>query len=118
MLVKESGDLSLQLGCLTQLTHGDGVLKELALNICGQIIPLHDDSGPQAPQNMLLFLAEGRNLVAMFLRRPLGRPALVIPPGDRLLIRPAGMLRFFSAHLLDMVRQTERFHNCPRRDGC
>jgi len=58
MLVKESGDLALQLSRVTQLTHGNGVCKEFALDICGQIILLHNDCGSQAPQNVLLFLGQ------------------------------------------------------------
>ena len=86
MLVKESGDLALQLGRVTQLTHGNGVFKEFALDICGQIVPLHDDCGPEAAQNMLLFLGKRRPRVAMFLRCALGSAALVVPSGDSLVL--------------------------------
>jgi hypothetical protein len=82
MLVEESRDLALQFSCATQLTHGDGVIKEFMLDICGQIIPLHDDGRPQAPQNMLLFLGEARQRIAILLRCPLGSAAFVVPPGD------------------------------------
>ena len=45
MLVKEPSDLPLQLSCVVQLSHGNGVFKEFVLDICGQIVPLHDDCG-------------------------------------------------------------------------
>ena len=55
MLVKESSDLTLQLSCVIQLTHGTRMFKKFALDFCGKIVPLHDDCGAEAPQNMLLF---------------------------------------------------------------
>jgi hypothetical protein len=58
MLVKESSDLALQLSCVVQLAHGNGVFKEFTLDVGRQIVPLHDDCGTQAPQNMFLFLGE------------------------------------------------------------
>ena len=45
MLVKESSDLALQLSCVLQLAHGNGVFKEFSLDIRRQIVPLHDDCG-------------------------------------------------------------------------
>ncbi len=68
MLVKESSDLALQLGCLVQRAHGNGVFKEFTLDIRRQIVPLHNDCGAQAPQNMLLFIGEGSHRVASLLR--------------------------------------------------
>ena len=56
MLVKESSDLNLQLSCVVQLAHRNGVFKKFTLNSRRQIVPLHDDCGAQTPQNMLLFL--------------------------------------------------------------
>jgi hypothetical protein len=58
VLVKESSDLTLQLSCVIQLTHGTRMFKKFALDFCGKIIPLHDDCGAEAPQNMLLFVSE------------------------------------------------------------
>jgi hypothetical protein len=85
MLVKESSDLALQLSCVAQLAHGNGVFKEFMLDIRRQIVPLHDDCGAQTPQNMLLFLGEGSHVVASFLRCALCSAALVIPScGGRL----------------------------------
>ena len=86
MLVKESSNLALQLGCVPQLAHGYGVFKEFTLDICGQVVPLHDDGGAQAPQNTLLFLGERCQRVAILLRYPLGSATLVIPPGDSLVL--------------------------------
>src|SRR5271165_1464833 len=79
MLVKESSDLALQLSCVVQLAHRNGVFKEFTLDIRRQIVPLHDDCGAQTPQNMLLFLGEGIHIVASFLRCALWSAALVIP---------------------------------------
>jgi hypothetical protein len=45
MLVKESSDLTLQLSCVIQLTHGTRMFKKFALDFCGKIVPLHDDCG-------------------------------------------------------------------------
>src|ERR1700747_2144695 len=74
MLVKESSDLALQLSCVVQFAHGNGVFKEFTLDIHRQIVPLHDDCGAQTPQNMLLFLCEGSHVVASFFAvRPLRR---------------------------------------------
>ena len=84
MLVQETGDQVLEVGRLTQPSHGNGVIKELVLDIGGQIIPLHDDGGTQAPQNMLLFLAERDQGIAIFLRGTLGGAALVVPAGEGL----------------------------------
>jgi len=44
---------------------------------------LHDDCGAEAPQNMLLFVGEGCQFIAIFLRSPLWSAALVIDT-DRL----------------------------------
>jgi hypothetical protein len=111
VLVKESSDLTLQLSCVIQLTHGTRMFKKFALNFCGKIVPLHDDCGAEAPQNMLLFVSERCQFIAIFLRC-LWSAALVIPAGDGLvLIWPARTLWFFSAHSSNMVCQTGRFHN-------
>src|ERR1700751_1459332 len=79
MLVKESSDLALQLSRVVQLAHGNGVFKEFTLDVRRQIVPLHDDCGAQAPQNMLLRLGKGSHVVASFLRCALCSAALVIP---------------------------------------
>ncbi len=86
MLVKESSDLTLQLSCVIQLTHGTRMFKKFALDFCGKIVPLHDDCGAEAPQNMLLFVSEGCQFTAIFLRCPLWSAALVIPAGDGLVL--------------------------------
>jgi hypothetical protein len=91
MLVKESSDLALQLSCVVQFAHGNGVFKEFTLDTRRQIVPLHDDCGTQAPQNMLLFLGEGRHLVASFLRFALCSAALVIPS-----CKGIGLVRAFA----------------------
>src|SRR5260370_37877625 len=91
MLVKESSDPALQLSCVVQLAHGNGVFKEFVLDICRQIVPLHDDCGAEAPQNMLLFLGEGSHVVASFLRCALCSAALVIPSCEGI-----GLLRAFA----------------------
>ena len=86
MLVKESGDLTLQLSCVFQLTHGTRMFKKFALDFCGKIVPLHDDCGAEAPQNMLLFVSEGCQLIAIFLRCALWSAALVLPAGHGLVL--------------------------------
>jgi len=87
MLVKESSDLTLQLSCVIQLTHGTRMFKKFALDFCGKIVPLHDDDcSAEAPQNMLLFVSEGCQFIAIFLRCPLWSAALVIPAGDGLVL--------------------------------
>src|SRR5947207_4341932 len=91
MLVKESSDLSLQLGCVVQLAHRNGVFKKVTLNSRRQIVPLHDDCGAQTPQNMLLFLGEGSHVVASFLRCALCSAALVIPSCEGI-----GLVRAFA----------------------
>ena len=86
VLVKESSDLTLQLSCVIQLTDGSRMFKKFALDFCGKIVPLHDDCGAEAPQNMLLFVSEGCRFIAIFLRCPLWSAALVIPAGDGLVL--------------------------------
>jgi hypothetical protein len=86
VLVKESSDLTLQLSCVIQLTHGTRMFEKFALDFCGKIVPLHDDCGAEAPQNMLLFVSEGCQFIAIFLRCPLWSAALVIPAGDGLVL--------------------------------
>ena len=85
VLVKESSDLTLQLSCVIQLTHGTRMFKKFALDFCGKIVPLHDDCGAEAPQNMLLFVSERCQFIAIFLRC-LWSAALVIPAGDGLVL--------------------------------
>ena len=89
MLVKESSNLAPQLSCVVQLAHGNGVLKEFTLDIRRQIVPLHNDCGAQAPQNMLLFLGEGSHLFATLLRCALCSAALVIPSCEGIGVIPA-----------------------------
>ena len=62
------------------------MFKKFALDFCGKIVPLHDDCGAEAPQNMLLFVSEGCQFTAIFLRCPLWSAALVIPAGDGLVL--------------------------------
>jgi hypothetical protein len=66
MLVKESSDLTLQLSSVFQfqLTHGTRMFKKFALDFGGKIVPLHEDCGAEAPQNMLLFVSEGYQFIA------------------------------------------------------
>ena len=60
MLVKEPSDLALQFSCVLQIAHRNGVFKKFTLDSRWQIVPLHDDCSAQTPQNMLLFLGEGK----------------------------------------------------------
>src|ERR1700720_3459421 len=91
MLVKESSDLNLQLSCVVQLAHRNGVFKKFTLNSRRQIVPLHDDCGAQTPQHMLLFLGEGSHVVASFLRCAFCSAALVIPSCEGI-----GLVRAFA----------------------
>jgi hypothetical protein len=84
VLVQEAGDQALELGCLPRLAHGNGVIKELVLDVGRQIIPLHDDRSAQAAQNAFLFLAKRDQGIAAFQRRALGGAALVVPAGEGL----------------------------------
>jgi len=88
MLVKESSDLTLQLSSVFQfqLTHGTRMFKKFALDFGGKIVPLHEDCGAEAPQNMLLFVSEGYQFIAIFLRCALWSAALVIPAVDGLVL--------------------------------
>jgi hypothetical protein len=86
MLVKESSDLTLQLSSGCQLTHGTRMFKKFALDFGGKIVPLHEDCGAEAPQNMLLFVSEGYQFIAIFLRWALWSAALVIPAVDGLVL--------------------------------
>ena len=58
MLVQEAGDQALELGGLPRLSHGNGVIKELVLDVGRQIIPLHDDRSAQAAQKVLILPAQ------------------------------------------------------------
>ena len=61
------------------------MFKKFALDFYGKIVPLHDDCGAEAPQNMLLFVSERCQFIAIFLRC-LWSAALVIPAGDGLVL--------------------------------
>ena len=98
MLVKETSDLTLQLSCVVQLAHGNGVFKEFTLDIRRQIVPLHDDCGAETPQNLLLFLGEGSQVVASFLRCALCSAALVIPSCEGI-----GVVRAFACAVRDSL---------------
>jgi len=74
VLVKESSDLTLQLSCVTQLTHGTRMFEKFSLDFCGKIGPLHDDCGAEAPQNMLLFVSEGASSLRSSCGAPFGAP--------------------------------------------
>jgi hypothetical protein len=91
MLVKESSDLALQLSRVEHLAHRNSVVKEFVLDRSRQIVPLHDDSGAQAPQNMLLVLSEGSQFIAILLRRALCGTALVVPSCEGI-----GLVRAFA----------------------
>ena len=67
------------------------MFKNFALDFCGKIVPLHDDCGAEAPQNMLLFVSEGCQFVAIFLRCALWSAALVIPSREGI-----GLVRAFA----------------------
>ena len=79
MLVKESGDLTLQLSCVFQLTHGTRMFKKFALDFGGKIVPLHEDCGAEAPQNMLLFENPGTALDRSGHPNPVPRSSAHVP---------------------------------------
>ena len=74
MLVKELSDLTLQLSCVIQLTHGSRMFKEFALDSCGKIVPLHDDCGAEARKICSSSLARGAMFIAIFCGAPFGAP--------------------------------------------
>ena len=115
MLVKESSDLALQLSCVVRLPNGNGVFKEFVLNICRQIVPLHDDSGAQALQNMLLFLGKGSQVIPIFLRCALCSAALVIPSCEGI-----GLFRAIACsvrHRLALDLRTASFYHLAGAPG-
>ena len=82
VIVKEAGNLLLQLRCVARLAHGGGVVEELPLDAGGQIVPLHDYGCPEALQDMLFILCERCTLVAILLRCRRGRTSLALPAGN------------------------------------
>src|ERR1043166_4615185 len=53
VLVQEASDLSPQHTRLQDVTHRPCGIEEFALQLCGNRIPLHDDSCAEAAKNML-----------------------------------------------------------------
>jgi hypothetical protein len=65
MIVKEASNLSLQRGSFLQITQSAGALEELALELRGNGIPLHEQGCAQALQDLLLLVSEGGTIVAI-----------------------------------------------------
>src|SRR5437879_6300785 len=65
MIVKEASNLPLQRGSLPQITHSAGALEELALELRGNGIPLHEHGRAQALQDLLFLVSEGGSVVAI-----------------------------------------------------
>jgi len=58
VLVKEAGDLLLQLRHMTRLSHRSRVLEKAALDVSRKIIPLQDHCRAEASQDIFLFLGQ------------------------------------------------------------
>lgn len=58
VLVKEAGDLLLQLRQMTRLTHTSRILEKAALDVSRKIVPLQDHRRAKASQDFFFFLGE------------------------------------------------------------
>ena len=58
VLVKEAGDLLLQLRHMTRLSHRSRVLEKAALDVSRKIVPLQDHRRAEASQDVFLLLGE------------------------------------------------------------
>jgi len=58
VLVKEAGDLLLQLRHMTRLSHRSRVLEKAALDVSRKIVPLQDHRRAEASQDVFFFLGQ------------------------------------------------------------
>ena len=91
VIVKETGNLLLQLYGVTRLANGTGVVE----------VPLHDHGRPEALQDMLLIPCERCSLVAIALRVWERRASLDLPAGEGSSQLLAGIpaLCFYVGHV-------------------
>src|SRR4249920_2508940 len=91
VVVKEAGNLLLQLRRVTRLAHGSCVVEKLPLDASGQVVPLHDHGRPEALQDMLLILCKRCPLVAIVSRCWPRRTSLAFPAGNGSSLLGAGI---------------------------
>ena len=65
--MEEACDPFLQARQVPRLAQRNGMVEQRALDAGRQVVPLHDQSCAEAPQDMLLGLGENDTLVAIFL---------------------------------------------------
>ena len=82
MIVKEAGNLLLQLYGVTRLASGSGVVEKLPLNGGRQVVPLHNHGCPETLQDVFLIPCQRYSLVAIAPRCWLRRTSLALPAGD------------------------------------
>jgi len=101
VIVKEAGNLLLQLYRVTRLANGSGVIEKLPLDASRQVVPLHDHGRPEALQDMLLIPCERCSLVAIALRFWQRRASLSLPAGEGSSQLVAGIpaLCFYVGHV-------------------
>jgi hypothetical protein len=101
VIVKEAGNLLLQLYGVTRLANGTGVVEKLPLDGSRQVVPLHDHGRPEALQDMLLIPCERCSLVAIALRVWERRASLDLPAGEGSSQLLAGIpaLCFYVGHV-------------------
>jgi hypothetical protein len=97
VIVKEAGNLLLQLRRVTLLAKGSGVVEKLPLDASRQLVPLQDHGCAEAPQYALLILSE--KCLRRWVRRQ--RTSFAFPAGKSVdLIAHFPDLNFSVGHVL------------------
>jgi len=58
MLVQKASDLTSESTGLQQRTHAAGIVEEVPAQLGRQYVPLHDERGPEAAQDVILFVGK------------------------------------------------------------
>jgi hypothetical protein len=97
VLVKEAGDLLLQLRHMTRLSHRSRVLEKAALDVSRKIVPLQDHRRAEASQDVFFFL--GQRSLCLLRGVPVRRrSSSLVVPARKLVVRgrPASWTRHHS----------------------
>lgn len=96
VLMKEAGDLLLELRHMTRLGHRSRVLEKAALDVSRKIVPLQDHRRAKASQDVFFFL--GERSLCLLRGAPVRKrsSSLVVPA--RKLVAPGGPVSWTHRH--------------------
>ncbi len=100
VLVKEAGDLLLQLRHMTRLSHRSRVLEKAALDVSRKIVPLQDHRRAEASQDVFLLLGE-RSLCLLRGVQVRKRSSALVVPARKLVARDGLASRTLAGHGCD-----------------